>query len=61
VEKRSGISFDELVCKCIGQLEKMDNRRILDGLGELLTPNQKDWARARLREETIALLTLRLQ
>ena len=61
VENRSGISFDELVCKCIGQLEKMDNRRILDGLGELLTPNQKDWARARLREETIALLTLRLQ
>ena len=61
VENRSGISFDDLVRKCISQLEKMDNRRILDGLGELLTPNQKDWAKARLREETIAMLTLRLQ
>jgi predicted nucleotidyltransferase component of viral defense system len=60
VENRSKISFEELVRKCIRQLEKMDNRRILVGLGELLTPNQKDWARAKLREETIALLKLRL-
>jgi len=60
VENRAGEPFSRLVEKCIGQLEKMDNRHILDGLGELLTPKQKDWARAKLREETIALLKLRL-
>ncbi len=51
VEKRAGEPFDELVNKCIDQLEKMNNRHILDGLGELLTPRQKDWARAKLKEE----------
>jgi predicted nucleotidyltransferase component of viral defense system len=60
VENRASISFDELVKKCIDQLEKTDNRRVLQGLGELLTPSQKDWARAKLKEETIALLKLRI-
>lgn len=60
VEKRSGLSFDKLVEKCIEQLEKLDNKHILEGLGELLTPSQKDWARAKLKEETISLLKLRL-
>lgn len=60
VESRSKLPFDELVEKCIEQLEKMDKRHILYGLGELLTPGQKDWARAKLREETIALLKLRI-
>lgn len=61
VEKRSGMSFNQAIEKCIGRLEKMDNRRILDGLGELLIPKQKDWARAKLREETIALLKLKIE
>jgi hypothetical protein len=42
--------------QCVETLEKMDNRRILDGLGELITDAQKDWARAKLKEETIFLL-----
>ena len=37
----------------------MNNHNILDGVGELLTKGQKDWVRAKLREETIALLKLR--
>jgi len=37
--------------KCVELLEKMDNRHILDGLGEVLTAPQKDWARAKLRSE----------
>ena len=60
VEKRAGESFDGLVKKCIDQLETMDNRQVLRGLGELLTPGQKDWARAKLREETITYLKLRI-
>lgn len=61
VEKRSGKSFDIQVQKCIDQLENMNNRNILDGVGELLSASQKDWAKAKLQEETIALLKLRLE
>jgi predicted nucleotidyltransferase component of viral defense system len=59
VEARSGVPFSQFIEKCIIQLEKMSNRKILDGVGELLTQGQKDWAKAKLRQETIALLTLR--
>jgi predicted nucleotidyltransferase component of viral defense system len=61
VENRAQMPFDELVSKCVVQLEKMNNRRILTGMGELLTPSQKDWAKAKLREDTISLLKLRIE
>ena len=56
VENRSGLSFKETLVKCISLLEKMDNRHILDGLGGQLTQSQKDWARAKLKSDTIFLL-----
>jgi hypothetical protein len=34
----------------------MDNKHILDGLGELLSDSQKDSARAKLKADTIFLL-----
>lgn len=61
VEQRSGASFRELLQKSAEQLEKMDNRNILVGLGEFLTESQKDWARAKLRTETIFLLKARME
>ena len=61
VEARSGMSFKDTLVKCIELLEKMDNRHILDGLGELLTEPQKDWVRAKLKEETVFLLKVRLE
>lgn len=61
VEKRAEMKFSELMQKCIDQLEKMNNRNILDGLGDLLTEPQKDWARAKLRTEAIFLLKARLE
>jgi predicted nucleotidyltransferase component of viral defense system len=60
IEARARMPFNQLVSKCIIQLEKLDNRHILTGMGELLTPRQKDWTKAKLRQETIALLQLRL-
>ena len=60
VEKRSGMSFKKTLEQCIKLLEKMNNRNILDGLGEFLSESQKDWVRAKLRTETIFLLKLRL-
>lgn len=60
VEDRAKMPFKEVLIKCIELLEEMDNRHILDGLGELLTESQKDWARAKLKFETIFLLRLML-
>ena len=56
VEERSGVSYKEALEKCIEILEKMDNKHILDGLGELLTEPQKDSARAKLKADTIFIL-----
>ncbi|MDO8512491.1 MAG: nucleotidyl transferase AbiEii/AbiGii toxin family protein [bacterium] len=61
VEQRAGVPFKKLIEQCIEKLEKMNNRDILGGLGELLTEPQKDWARAKLREETIFQLKARLE
>jgi len=60
VEDRSKMSFKETLAKCVDLLEKMDNKHIIDGLGELLTDSQKDWARAKLKEETIFLLKVKM-
>jgi predicted nucleotidyltransferase component of viral defense system len=60
IEERSGISFKEILIKCISMLEEKNNKHILDGLGELLTEPQKDWARAKLKDETTFLLKLAL-
>ena len=56
VEDRATMPFKEVLITCIALLEKMDNRHILDGLGEILTEPQKDWARAKLRAEAIFFL-----
>ena len=56
VEERAGVSFKEALERAIGQLESMDNKHILDGLGELLSDSQKDSARAKLKADTIFLL-----
>jgi predicted nucleotidyltransferase component of viral defense system len=61
VESRAQMPFNQLVNICILQLERINNHRILTGIGELLTPSQKDWAKAKLRDETIALLKLRIE
>lgn len=61
VEQRSGKTFKEILRLAAEQLEKMDNRHILDGLGDFLTESQKDWARAKLRTDTIFLLKARLE
>ena len=58
VEERSGLSFKNTLEKGIKQLELIDNKHILDGLGELLTSAQKDSARVKLKSDSIFLLKL---
>lgn len=56
VEDRANMPLKEVLAKCVELLEKMDNRHILDGLGEMLAESQKDWARAKLKTDAIFML-----
>jgi predicted nucleotidyltransferase component of viral defense system len=60
VEQRLGVPFKSALQKSITQIEKMADRDLLVGLGESLTDSQKDWARAKLKAETIFLLKARM-
>lgn len=61
VEARAELPLKTVLTKCISRLEKMENRHVLDGLGEMLSAPQKDWARAKMKSETIFLLKLMLE
>lgn len=58
VEARAGLSFKETLEKCIDKIEKLDNKHILDGLGELMSDSQKDSTRAKLKGDVIFALKL---
>lgn len=60
VESRSQMEYSKLLEKCIEKLENMDNKHILDGLGELLNESQKDSVRDKLRNDAIFFLKLML-
>jgi predicted nucleotidyltransferase component of viral defense system len=61
VEKRASIPYPEVLKKCLAQIEKMTDRNLLRGLGELLTDRQKDWARTKLKADVLFLLKLALE
>lgn len=56
VEKRMGIPLDDYLQRCIDTLENMSDKGLLNGLGELTTPEIKNFVRTKLRTETISLL-----
>jgi predicted nucleotidyltransferase component of viral defense system len=60
VEARSGLSYKDTLTVCIEKLEALERSRVLDGLGELLSDEQKDWARAKLKDEVLFFLRLAL-
>lgn len=61
IEKRTGKSMHQFLQECIEKLESMSNVGILNGLGELLDAQQKEWVRKNLKTETIFLLRLKLE
>ena len=61
IEKRTGMTYQQFLKNCIDTLEKMSDRHILSGIGELLDEKQKIWVKSTLRMETIFLLRLALQ
>jgi predicted nucleotidyltransferase component of viral defense system len=61
VEKRTGMSFRKFLETCISLLEKMDNRHILSGMGEVLNDKQKAWVKNKLKDELIFQLRLYME
>ncbi len=56
VELRTNMPYKSFLQICINDLEKMGNRTILSGIGELLNSHQKNWVKSQLLDETIFLL-----
>lgn len=60
IEQRTGMTYPIFLETCIDDLEKLSNRGILSGIGELLDEKQKAWVKSKLKDETIFLLKLAL-
>ncbi len=56
VETRMEMPLVDYIQKCIGHLESMSDRGMLNGLGELMDEDMKKFVRSKLRTETISLL-----
>ncbi len=56
IEQRTGINYESYIEKCIQNLELVNNKDILNGLGELMDPDVKKFVRTKLLSETITLL-----
>lgn len=61
IHKRTDLSMEQFLEKCIDELESMSDRGILSGIGELLDVKQKIWAKEKLRTDTIFLLKINLE
>src|SRR6056297_1701990 len=58
VEERTSKSLDEYLNNCIINIEKINNKHILDGLGELVDEKLKIFVKEKLKTETIHLLKM---
>ncbi len=56
IEFRMKIPFEAHIENCIKHLETMKNKRLLDGLGELMETEMKNFVRTKLLPETINYL-----
>lgn len=58
VKTRTNLDLKEYIDKCIKSLEKMSNKNILSGIGELISKEHKQWVKENLKKETIFQLKL---
>lgn len=56
IEERMNMPLNDYLQKCINLLEAKSDKGLLDGLGELMEPEMKNFVRTKLRTETIMLL-----
>lgn len=56
LQTRTGKKLKEHLADCITLVEKIKNNQILQGLGELLSPQEKLWVKNHLKNDTIFML-----
>ncbi|MBA4410946.1 MAG: nucleotidyl transferase AbiEii/AbiGii toxin family protein [Bacteroidota bacterium] len=56
IESRMEMIYSEYLQKCIETLEAMNDKGLLEGLGELMDSDLKNFVRSKLRTDTIVLL-----
>ena len=61
VEKRTTVELKKYLKQCIKFIEKISEKHILAGIGELLDKKTKDWARENLKKDLLFLLRLKLE
>jgi len=55
------MNFDEFLKNFIQSAEKLSERGILAGMGELLDDKTKNWVKLHLKEDLLFLLKLKLE
>jgi oligoribonuclease NrnB/cAMP/cGMP phosphodiesterase (DHH superfamily) len=58
IEKRMKMDLPDYLQKCIDTIEKMNEKRMLSGLGDLMDEETKKFVKTRLKQDTIALLRM---
>ena len=58
LQEKTGLSLKPALEKAIDIVSSLNKNQLLQGLGELLGPKQKDWVKEKLQEETIFYLRL---
>ena len=61
IKKRTSMNFDEFLKNFIQSAEKLSERGILAGMGELLDDKTKNWVKLHLKEDLLFLLKLKLE
>ena len=56
VESRMGMALGDYLLKCVDRLERVSDKNLMSGLGELTDNKMKAFVRTKLRRETIKLL-----
>ena len=56
IESRMNLPLADYIQKCIDRLEQVNDKRLLQGAGELMDDEMKKFVRTKLRTETIGLL-----
>ncbi len=58
IEKRMKMDLSDYLQRCIDTIEKMNEKRMLSGLGDLMEEETKKFVKTRLKQDTIALLRM---
>ncbi|MBI2995121.1 MAG: nucleotidyl transferase AbiEii/AbiGii toxin family protein [Candidatus Melainabacteria bacterium] len=61
IKKRKGLSLKEYIKQCIEIINKINEKYILQGIGELLDEKTKEWTRKNLKKDVVFLMRVKLE